>query len=94
MANKRTVYPIPKNTWVKIIDGETYAGISRDIDGVSYYSMSYNDSDSTPVGDIAANPTVEEMFLDSPKEILNDSAPAYIWIRCDNGQVGSVTVTI
>ena len=94
MANKRTRFTITGSAWTRVVNGEVSAGIFRAVDGVSYYAMSYDDSADTPAGDIAANETAEEIFLDSGAETLQDSTDVYLWLRCDSGQTGAVIVTL
>ena len=95
MADKRTHYPIPADTWTKIIDGEVSASVYQEKTDVTYYSMSYDDSGDTPA-DVAPSTidTAEKMFRDGSREQLDDSVLTYIWVRCAPGEVGSLIVTL
>lgn len=94
MADKRTLYTITADTWVKIIDGEVSASVYQKKTDVTYYSMSYDDSGDTPADvDPSTIDTAEKMFRDGSREQLDDSALTYVWVRCAPGQVGAVIVT-
>lgn len=93
MADKRTVFPIPANTWVRVVNGATAAKIRKSISTSIYYSMALT-ADVLPVGDIPSNPTAEIIFVKDIDEILADSAATYMYVRCGPDQVGSVIVTL
>lgn len=93
MANKRTVYSIPANTWVKVVNGKMAARIFKSNVSPTYYSMLYDDAVSTPVdGTIPA--TAEKMFMDGNVEVLSDSVVVYLWVACAEDQTGTVVVTV
>lgn len=95
MADKRTVVPIPADTWTEIINGETSAKVKEGKSTVSYYSMVFDSDVDVPADLTPANsPTSERMFEDGTVENLDDSAPTYVWVRCSPGEVGSVIVTL
>jgi len=97
MANKRTVYDIAADTWVKIIDGETAAKIYNKKTDVSYHSFAGTSSGDTPSGTIINTPTSEKMFTEKGSEyneILADSLAVYLWVRCGVGEVGKLIVTL
>lgn len=97
MADKRTVFPIPANTWVKIINGSTAAKIYKSKTDVTYFSFTGTASGDTPSGTILNTPTAEKMFMEvgsKYNEILTDSAVVYMWVRCDVDEVGSLIVTL
>ena len=97
MADKRTVFPIPADTWVKVIDGETAAKIYQSKTDVTYFSFVGTASGDTPSNTIILTPTAEQMFMEDGSkinEILADSSNVYMWVRCDVGEVGSLIVTL
>lgn len=97
MANKRTVFPITANTWVKIIDGSTAAKIYRSNTNVTYNSFVGTASGDTPTGTVLANSTSEKMFMEEGSkynEVLADSAAVYMWVQCDPDEVGELIVTL
>ncbi len=94
MADKRTVFTITANTWVRVVNGATAAKIRMIKSTVSYYSMAFTTGGETPTGDIPANPTAEKVFIKDIDEPVTDSAAVYLWLRCGPDQVGSVIVTL
>lgn len=97
MANKRTVFPIPANTWVKVVDGATSAKIYRANTNVTYNSFVGTASGDTPSDTLLLTPTSEKMFMEEDSkynEILSDSAAVYMWVKCDLDEVGELIVTL
>ncbi len=97
MANKRTVFPIPADTWVLVVNGATAAKIHKSKKDVTYYSFVGSASGDTPSTTIPNTPTAEKMFTrndDPSNEFVSDSAAVYLWVRCSSEEVGSVIVTL
>lgn len=96
MADKRTVFPIPADTWVRVVNGATSANIYKRIVVVDYYSMAFDNAADTPVDQsVFDTATAEKIFIDKPSnEPVGDSAAIYVWLRCAPGKVGSVIVTL
>lgn len=98
MADKRTVFAIPADTWIRVINGATTGKIYKKNIIPVYASMLFNDAGDTPAGTVASNPTAEAMFKNTGEEFdefASDSAAIYVWIRCVKAGVsGSVTVTL
>ena len=70
MANKRTVYDITADAWIKIIDGETAAKIHKSKTDVTYFSFAGTASGDTPSDTIILTPTAEKMFMESGSESI------------------------
>jgi hypothetical protein len=97
MANKRTVFPIPANTWVKVLDGATAAKLHKNKQDATYYSFVGTAAGDTPATTIPNTPTKEKMFTnngDPLNEFVSDSAAVYMWVRCAEDEVGSIIVTL
>lgn len=95
MADKRTVYPIPADTWVLILPAGATAAKVRKRLAATYYSMIGTLVTDVPTGIPSANPTSERMSFDSADDhFVSDSAPVFMWVRCSPGQVGSLIVTL
>lgn len=96
MADKRTVFPIPANTWVRVVNGATAANIYKKITTVNYYSAAFTLAGDTPVDQsVFDTATAEKIFIDKPfNEPVGDSAAVYVWLRCAPDKVGSVIVTL
>lgn len=96
MADKRTVFPIPANTWTRVVNGATAAKIYKSIATVDYHSMIFNAAGDTPIDQsVFDTATAEKIFIDNPvNESVADSAAIYVWLRCPPDKVGSVIVTI
>ncbi len=97
MADKRTVFPIPADTWVRVINGATTDTIYKENIIPVYVSMIFDDAVSAPTNGVIPA-TAEAMFRNTGEEVVepaSDSAAIYVWVACAKaGVAGSVTVTI
>lgn len=96
MADKRTVFPIPADTWVRVINGATSGMIyKKDVMPV-YVSLIFDDAGDTPVNGVFPD-TAEAMFRNTGEEFVepaSDSAAIYVWVACRRAGVsGSVIAT-
>lgn len=95
MADKRSVFNIPANTWVKVINGATAAKIRKGASIVNYYSMAFDSGADTPIDQsVFDTETAEKIFVKDIDEVVSDSAAVYTWLRCAPDEVGSVIVTL
>ena len=96
MADKRTVFDITADTWVKVIDGATAAKIYQKKTSVTYYSMVGTAGTDIPADTEPANlPTAERMGFDQfDNHFVSDSSAVYMWVRCSPGETGQLTVTL
>lgn len=97
MADKRTVFAIPADTWVRVINGATTGTIYKKNIIPVYVSMIFDDAGDTPVDGVIPA-TAEVMFRNTGEEFIeptSDSAAIYVWVACARAGVsGSVTATI
>ncbi len=102
MADKRTNFPIPDNTWVKVLSASLSAMIYKEESAPVYMSLLYSadvgTDDPNALFPLTATtnqkpPTSQKMFLDGLIEEFADSAPTYYWVACKSGKSGSVVVT-
>ena len=102
MADKRTNFAIPANTWVRVLQGGTSATMYKEKTTSEYMSLIYSadvgtDDPNTlfPLMDTTnqAPPTSQLMFSDGLIEEFADSVNTYYWVACKSGKMGSVIVT-
>ncbi len=96
MADKRTNFPIPTNTWVLVLTAATSATMYKEDTGPNYVSMLYNDvgDDPNTLEPLPSNPdTAQLMFSDGIIEVFSDSEATYYWVACKDGKSGSIIVT-
>ena len=102
MADKRTNFPIPKNTWVQVLNASVSATMYKEKSTSNYMSLIYNADVGTddpnalfPLTSTEnqAPPTSQLMFSDGLIEEFNDPIPTYYWVACKSGEAGSIIVT-
>ena len=102
MADKRTNFTIPANTWVKVLSGKTSATIYKQSATPEYMSLLYNadvgTNDPNALFPLTATtnqspPTSQKIFIDGIIEEFSDPELTYYWIACKSGKAGSVIVT-
>jgi len=97
MADKRTVFPIPADTWVRVINGATTGRIYKENIIPVYVSLIFDDAGDAPTNGGFPD-TAEVMFRNTGEEFIepaSDSAAIYVWVACRKaGVAGSVTVTL
>lgn len=102
MADKRTNFPIPANTWVKVLSGALTGMIYKEKTTSDYMSLLYSadvgTDDPNTLFPLTATtnqapPTSQKIFLDGLIEEFGDSAATYFWIACKGGKTGSVVTT-
>jgi len=93
MSDKRTVFEIPENEWVKVVNGLKNAKIVRSEIGPSYFSMAYDSITDIPTNGILYD-TAEKMFESGNEMIVEDLNEVYVWVSCAKDQAGRVIVTI
>lgn len=94
MANRRTVFPIPADTWVRVINGLTAGTIYRKNNAPTYVSVVFDDVGDAPV-DGTIPETAQAIFEDGNNEPISFTTAAYIWVACaKSGQSGSVIITL
>lgn len=102
MADKRTNFPIPANTWVRVLQGKTSATIYKETLTSDYMSLMYDadvgTDDPNTLFPLTATtnqkpPTSQKIFLDGLIEEFSDPAVTFFWIACKSGKAGSVVAT-
>ena len=105
MADLRTNFPIPANTWVKVLSGSLSATIYKEKSTPEYMSLLYGadvgtDDPNTllpldfPTSkDNQTPPTSQKIFSDGLIEEHASSVATYYWIACKSGKAGSVVAT-
>ncbi len=102
MADKRTNFPIPANTWVRVLQGSNSATMYKEKSTSIYMSLIYNADVGTddpnalfPLTSTTnqAPATSQLMFSDGLIEEFADPVPTFYWVACKAGKSGSIIVT-